>query len=48
MKIHIRLKAYEKLYEDHVFNSDGGDLHGNICGGQAELQKDRQKLPDER
>jgi len=26
---------------------DGRDLHYSVCGGQAELQKDRQELPDE-
>jgi len=40
--------AHEKLHENPVFGSDGGDLHGLVCGGQAELQKERQELPDER
>jgi len=40
--------AYEKLCEDPVFDSDGSDLHRGFCGGQAELQKDRQELSHER
>jgi hypothetical protein len=41
--------AHEKLHENPVFGSDGGYLHGFICGGQASrLQKEWQELPDER
>ncbi len=39
--------SYEELHENLVFDSGGSDLHGRVRGGQAELQKDRQKLPDE-
>ena len=38
----------EKLHENLVFNSGRSDLHGRFRGGQAELQKDRQELSDER
>ncbi|PYJ77543.1 MAG: hypothetical protein DME69_10400 [Verrucomicrobia bacterium] len=39
---------HEKLHKNPVFNPGGSDLHGNVRGGQAELQKDRQELPHER
>jgi len=42
----------EWQHEDHgenfVSHFDGSDLHRGVRGGTAELQKDRQKLPDER
>jgi hypothetical protein len=41
-------KRYEKLHENPVFRFRGSNLHGSICGGQAELQKDRQELSHER
>jgi hypothetical protein len=43
-----KIKAYEKLHENPVFDSGGSDLHDSVCGGQAELQKDRQELSHER
>jgi len=44
-----KIKAYENLHEDPVFNSGGGDLHDSVCGGQASrLQKERQELSHER
>jgi hypothetical protein len=43
-----KIKAYEKLCEDPVFDSGRSDLHGNFCRGQAELQRDWQELPHER
>jgi hypothetical protein len=46
--IAYKIKPYEKLCEDPVFDSGGSDLHGWFCGGQAELQKDRQELSHER
>jgi len=39
---------HEKLRKNPVFDSGGSDLHGNVRGGQAELQKDRQELSHER
>ena len=39
--------AHENSHENSVFGSDSGDLHGDFCGGQAELQKERQEPPDE-
>jgi hypothetical protein len=41
-------KRYEKLHENLVFDSGRGGLHDIFCGGQAELQKDRQELSHER
>jgi hypothetical protein len=38
----------EELSQSFSFGSGGRDLHGGFCGGQAELSKDRQELPDER
>ncbi len=40
-------KGNEELHENSVVDLDGRDLHYSVCGGQAELQKDRQELPDE-
>jgi hypothetical protein len=41
--------THEKLHENPVFDSDGSDLHGLVCGRQASrLQEERQELPDER
>ncbi len=39
-----------KLNQQHslVFDSGRSGLHGIFCGGQAELQKDRQELSHER
>ena len=37
----------EELHENSVVDLDGPDLHYGVCGRQAELQKDRQELPDE-
>ena len=42
------IKAHEKLPEDPVFDSGGGDLHGRICSGHTELQENRQELSNER
>ncbi len=39
--------AHEKLHENPVLASGGSNLHGSICGGQADLQENRQELPDE-
>jgi hypothetical protein len=38
---------HEKLPKNSVFDPGSSDLHGSVRGGQAELQKDRQELPDE-
>jgi hypothetical protein len=43
-----KIKAYEKLCEDPVFDSGRGGLHDIFCGGQAELQNERQELSHER
>jgi len=40
-------QSYEGLHENLVFDSGGSDLHSRFRGGQAELQNERQKLPDE-
>jgi hypothetical protein len=37
----------ETLHENPVFNSGCNGLHSFVRGGQAELQQDRQELPDE-
>jgi len=42
-----KIKIHEELHENSVVDIDGRDLHYSVCGGQAELQKDRQELPDE-
>jgi hypothetical protein len=48
MNIAQRIKLYEKLHENPVFCCRGSNLHGSICGGQADLQKDGQELSHER
>jgi len=40
-------KCDEKLRENLVVDSGCCHVHDSICGGQTELQKDRQELPDE-
>jgi hypothetical protein len=47
-EISSQIKAYEKLYENLVFDSGRRDLHNNFCGGQTELPQDREELPHER
>ena len=38
------------VHENSVFDFGGGDLHKRVCGRThaAELQEERQELPDER
>jgi hypothetical protein len=43
-----RITLYEKLHENPVLASGGSRLRDGVCGGQAEVCKDRQELPDER
>ena len=38
----------EELYQDSPFDSNGSDLYDRFRGRKAQLQKDRQKLSDER
>jgi len=37
----------EELHENSVVDSNGSNVHDCVCSRQAELQKDRQELPDE-
>jgi hypothetical protein len=48
MNIAQRIKPYEKLHENSVFDSGGSNVHGLFCSRQAELQKERQELSHER
>jgi hypothetical protein len=41
------LKAYEKLWQNSRFVSDGFDLRNRVLGRSARLQKKRQELSDE-
>ena len=43
-----KVKIDENLHENIAFDSGCSGLHSFIRGGQAELQKDRQELSDER
>jgi len=43
-----RITVYEKLRENPVLASGGSRLRDGICDGEAEVCKNRQKLPDER
>jgi len=42
--------GHEDVRENSVFDSGGSDLHRRLCGRTyaAELQEERQELPDER
>jgi hypothetical protein len=40
----LQISVDEKLYYDSRFDSDSSDLHGSLCGGQTQLQENRQKL----
>ena len=41
-------QRHERLYENLVFDSDRGGVHGFPCRRQAELQNERQELSHER
>src|SRR5437667_418238 len=43
----MKIKCDEKLRENLVVDSGCCHVHHSICGGQTELQKDRQKLSHE-
>jgi len=45
----MKINIDEKLHEDPVFDSGGGDLHDSVRNRQASrMQKERQELPNER
>jgi len=43
-----RQYVYENSCESSLLDSNRGNVHHFVCRGQAELQEDRQELPDER
>jgi len=45
-----RRLEHEDVRENYVFDSGGSNLHERFCGRTyaAELQEERQELPDER
>jgi hypothetical protein len=43
----IKISTDENVHEDPDVDPGGNDLHERFCGGKAELQKNRQELPDE-
>jgi len=47
-EIAIKIKAYEKLHENSVFDSGLSHLRGSFCGGHADVPQRRQGLSDER
>jgi hypothetical protein len=48
MQMLMEISIDEELHENSVLAFGGSNLHGSICGGQADLQQNRQELPDER
>jgi hypothetical protein len=42
-----KISIDEEFHENPVVDSNGSDVHGLFCGGQAELQGHGQELSDE-